>query len=63
MFTINVQFDQQQTLVNPESMQRGLSLLAERYPRHFAAFLTERDDAPTADVWLQLVVFGEVIYG
>ena len=44
-------------------IQTGLQLLAEKHPRHFADVLTERDDATTGDVFLQLCVFGEVIYG
>ena len=36
---------------------------AQKEPRHFADMLSESDDATTADVFLQLCVFGEVIYG
>lgn len=45
------------------AMQRGLQLMSEKYQHHFADFLAENDDAITGDVFLQLCLFGEVIYG
>jgi hypothetical protein len=42
---------------------RGLSVMAERYPRHWGNFVNENDDAETADVYLQCCLLGEVIYG
>jgi len=41
----------------------GLSLMQEKYPHQFAAFMTEKDDADTADIFIQLCLFGEVVYG
>ena len=41
----------------------GLQVMAEKYPKHFADFLSENDDATTGDVFLQCCIFGEVIYG
>ena len=35
----------------------------ERYSHHFADVLNENDDADTGDVFLQLCLFGEVVYG
>jgi hypothetical protein len=35
----------------------------EQYSHHFADVLNENDDACTGDVFLQLCLFGEVIYG
>ena len=35
----------------------------QKYARHYANLLSENDDAETGDVFLQLCVFGEVIYG
>jgi hypothetical protein len=46
-----------------EVIKKGLNLMAKKYPEHFADFLEENDDAITADVFLQLCLFGEVIYG
>lgn len=45
------------------ALQRGLQVMAEKYPEHYADFLAENDDAATGDVFLQCCLFGEVIYG
>jgi len=44
-------------------VERGLTLLAELYPHLFQEILNEQDDANTADVFVQLAVLGEVVYG
>ena len=44
------------------ALDRGLKLLATKHPRHWADFFTERDDADTGDVFLQLCLLGEVVY-
>jgi len=46
-----------------DACKRGLQVMAEEYPRHFADFMSENEDAETADVWLQCCLFGEVVYG
>lgn len=46
-----------------DAIGKGLALMARTQPRHFGDFLAENDDASTADVFLQLCLFGEVIYG
>lgn len=46
-----------------ESIKKGLELMANTQPIHFGDFLAENDDADTADVFLQLCLFGDVIYG
>lgn len=46
----------------PASIARGLELFVSE-GRHFGDFMSENDDATTADVFLQLCVFGKVIYG
>lgn len=45
------------------AIQRGLQLMAEKHPRHFSDLINENDDAETADVFVQLCLFGEVVYG
>ena len=50
------------TLDGP-AIRRGLSAMSEKYPKHFADFLAEDDDADTADVFVQCCVFGEVQFG
>lgn len=42
---------------------RGLQIMSEKYPKHFADFLAENDDADTGDVFLQCSLFGDVIFG
>ena len=44
-------------------IQNGTNLMAEKYDWHFMDVLLENDDAVTADVWLQCVLLGEVVYG
>lgn len=46
----------------PELME-GLQQLASEYPRHYCDWLREDDDAETADIFLQLACFGEVMFG
>ena len=41
---------------------RGLEVLANRYPRHFADLINENADVFTADALLQCCLFGELIY-
>lgn len=46
-----------------EQIRRGLAVMQEKHPRHFGDFMSENDDAETADVFLQCCLFGEVVYG
>jgi hypothetical protein len=46
-----------------ENVKKGLELMRDQYPRHYADLMEENDDLITGDVWLQLAVFGELIYG
>lgn len=50
-------------IVTLDNIKRGLALMAEKSPHQFANLVGETDDATTADVFLQYVVFGEVVYG
>lgn len=50
-------------LVRQADITRGLQLMAEKSPDHFADIINENDDAITADVFLQYVTFGEIVYG
>lgn len=49
--------------LNREALQHGLDLCAEKHPQHYADILEGNDDATTADVLLQLSLYGGVIYG
>lgn len=44
-------------------LQAALRIMAQSYPRHFKDLVDENDDAITHDVFGQLVIYGEVIYG
>ena len=46
-----------------DDVRKGLELMRDEYPHHFADLVGEEDDLITGDVFLQLATFGEVIYG
>jgi hypothetical protein len=46
-----------------DSCITGWHLLQEQESRHWMAALTGNDDAETADTFLQLCLFGEVLHG
>lgn len=50
-------------LLDRAALERGLKVMAEKYPRHWADFIAENEDATTGDVFLQCALFGEVVYG
>lgn len=50
-------------VLDRKSLEKGLQVMAEKYPHHFADVLNHNDDAITGDVFLQCCLFGEVIYG
>ena len=41
----------------------GLTIIREKYPRHFADILNENSDSITGDVLIQCSVLGDVVYG
>lgn len=43
-------------------LKKGLQLMAEKQPNHWRDFITENDDAITGNVFLQMCLFGEVVY-
>lgn len=45
------------------AIDKGMTIFAEKYPRHFADMMNENDDATTGDVFLQCCIFGEAVYG
>lgn len=42
---------------------RGLQIMADKYPRHFADAVGDGGDADTGDVFLQCCLFGTLVYG
>ena len=51
------------TVLNKAGVEKGFQLMAQNEARHFMDWLSENDDATTADVWFQLALFGQVVYG
>lgn len=45
-----------------ECLERGLRLLSAQHPRHWADFIDDNSDAITGDVFLQLALFGEIVF-
>lgn len=45
------------------ALQKGLTVMAERYPKTFSNIITGNADANTGDMLLQCSLFGKVIYG
>jgi hypothetical protein len=56
-------YTSQEHILDRKAIQRGLEIMAEKYPRHFNDFVDEQDDAITGDVFIQCCVLGDVIYG
>lgn len=50
-------------VLNIESLTKGLELMSVKHSRHFSDIIEENDDAETADVLVQLAIFGEIVYG
>lgn len=48
--------------IDLESIQKGLQIMAEKYPKHFADIQREDFDMNTADVFIQCCCFGETLY-
>lgn len=51
-------------LVGPEELRKGLDLMANdpKYNHHFENFMNHDDDCITADIFMQFVIYGEIIY-
>lgn len=45
------------------ALQKGLLILQQKYPHHFAAILSEEGDAMTGDSFLQCCLLGDIVYG
>lgn len=46
-----------------ESLHKATRLISEKYPAEYANMLEEDYDADSADIFFQLAVMGEVVYG
>ena len=49
--------------VTPEMLKAAVKVMHDTELSHFNDAMNENDDASTGDVYLQLAVFGKVIYG
>jgi len=45
------------------SLVAAMQLFADKYPKHFSDFVQDNADAETADVFMQIWILGEVIFG
>ncbi len=45
------------------NIERGIEILEKDYPDYYSDVLTEDYDAESADIFFQLAVMGEVVYG
>ena len=43
-------------------IKKGLQRMAEKYPSHWANLVQENEDANTGDLFLQLCLFGDLVY-
>jgi hypothetical protein len=50
-------------ILDRKAITRGLQVMFEKYPRHFANMVGVGGDAETGDVFLQCCIFGEIIFG
>lgn len=48
--------------LNQKNLERGLELFVKTAPHHYRDWLAENDDAITADVFLQLCLFEDIVY-
>ena len=49
--------------ISKESIEKANELMIKDYSQAYADVMNENDDANTADIWFQLAVMGEVIFG
>jgi hypothetical protein len=54
--------EQKDHVLNLDKINKGLHVLAQKYPYHLGNILKEDADAITADVFLQACLFGKIIY-
>jgi len=50
-------------VISKKSMANAVKLMIKDYPNHLGDVLTEQDDAETGDVFLQLAVMGDIVFG
>jgi len=58
-----VEAEPKDRVLDRAAVERGLRLMAERYPRHWADVIEETTDATTGDIFVQCALLGDVVYG
>ena len=53
---------QEKFFLNMKRIKRGLTVMAKKYPHHFADIVNENTDMTTADVLVQCALFGDTLY-
>lgn len=51
-----------QFVLDIPAIQKGLEVMANKYPKHWIDFILENEDAITCDVFGQCVVYGEDVF-
>ena len=62
IFSVLEDEDEKAYRLDSSALEKGLRLMAETQPDQFAAVLEDTADAETGDVFLQLALFGDVVY-
>lgn len=60
---LNINQPEEGFRLDRQHILNGLNLMAARAPRHFADILSENTDCITGDVFIQICLFGEIVYG
>jgi hypothetical protein len=63
LFIGDIEDEDEGAILDLGSVERGLRVMLEKYPRHFGDFISENEDAETGDVFLQCSLFGKIQYG
>ena len=61
-FSIKAVWDNGTKNITQDDVKAGLDVMSAVYPKHFAELASENDDADTADVFMQCVLFRETVY-
>ena len=59
----NEEEEGEEWILNRDAIGKGFRLMNEQYSHHWNDLKQGQDDADTADVWFQLALMGEVIFG
>jgi len=62
-FTIISTPDSTGETLDRKAIEEALFLMKEKYPFHWNSFINMEEDADTGDVFLQLCLFKEIVYG